>query len=146
MRIEIFVKPIAVAVFALGAVSKMGAQEAESKKEVAEARERQAEAQAECRLEEMAKMRTADYVIIFPAGIQGSGEDINKNCRPGPRPREEDVQIRIYGDDTAVVTGLQTWMDGPNKRRFTSVWIKSDGAWRHASFQATIVREPPAGK
>ena len=55
-----------------------------------------------------------------------------------------DQQVRIYGS-SAIVTGAAT-VEGnmkakvvDNHIRFTNVWVEEHGAWRLASYQATIL-------
>jgi ketosteroid isomerase-like protein len=55
-----------------------------------------------------------------------------------------DQRVRVYGS-AAIVTGAATFtgnMKGravDNHIRFTNVWVKENGAWRLASYQATIL-------
>ena len=52
-------------------------------------------------------------------------------------------QVRRYGD-TAIITALATFVEGPLlvKLRYVQVWVKRRGAWRLAHWQATTVTAP----
>ena len=57
---------------------------------------------------------------------------------------ERDVKVRVYGD-TAIVSALASvklTVDGKSIRgdhRATFVWVKQEGNWKEASFQATRI-------
>ena len=64
------------------------------------------------------------------------------------RPRKterHDLKVRIYGDSTAVVTGIMmnTRPDGgtPSRAMVTQTWVKDGAGWKMASFQASRIQE-----
>jgi hypothetical protein len=63
------------------------------------------------------------------------------------RPRKterHDLKVRIYGESAAVVTGIMmnTRPGGtPSKAMVTQTWVRGDGGWKMASFQATRIQE-----
>lgn len=57
----------------------------------------------------------------------------------------DDVKVRMFGSETAVVTG-RTYAQGSYKRqrvtvtlRFTDVFVKRDGRWQAVASQGTVI-------
>ena len=117
-----------------------------AEKEVLTALQQLEEAQARCQPSAQSALRVPDHTVIAPSGAMMQAAELSTmgaNCRPRKPATEEDVRVRIYNGDTAIVTGLQV-LYGPDdaplpKRRFSSVWVKVDGGWKHANYQATLV-------
>jgi hypothetical protein len=70
--------------------------------------------------------------------------------KPRKPSDDEDVRVRIHYGNTASVTGLLA-SSGPGdkplpKQRFSSLWVKVDGSWKHANYQTTPVSQNPAGQ
>lgn len=67
-------------------------------------------------------------------------------CKPYKPATVEELRVRIFGSDTAVLTGRIT-INPPDRApmpeaRFTSVWVKgADGAWEQVAYQATEIRQ-----
>jgi uncharacterized protein (TIGR02246 family) len=92
--------------------------------------------------------------------ISGRGELRTKaqemdELRPNPDIttyffKTEDVRVRVYNEDAAVVTGTARWRikyqgkDIDHERRYTSVYIKQQGRWRIVAQQLSRPPEPPA--
>jgi hypothetical protein len=57
--------------------------------------------------------------------------------------RHDDIRVRVYNENTAVVTGYSTTLKkykgqasrGP--RRFSAVWVRLDGRWQMVAHQRT---------
>jgi hypothetical protein len=114
-------------------------------KEVLDAQHRLTTAQAECS-PDMTKLRVPDHTIVDPSGGLTTGDAMrqgDERCQKRKPSEQQDVRVRIYHENVAIITGLQT-MYAPDgralpRRRFTSVWVKNNGEWRHASYQATLI-------
>ena len=98
-------------------------------------------AQSECQDAVAASLRMPDHLIIPPNGAliaPGQLTTSGQNCVRRKPSTDEELRVRIYNGDTAIVTGLRVMYrpDGtPSpKLRFSSVWVKRDGAWKHASY------------
>ena len=54
-----------------------------------------------------------------------------------------DVEMLIYNDHMAVITGKMSYKVGEEKViqeiRFTQIWGNNDGQWKRAAFQATLI-------
>jgi len=71
-------------------------------------------------------------------------KDTGEHCKPAPAPVLRDVQVRTYGDDTAIITAD---FDRPDSRkvasgsvRVTVVWIKQNGRWSSVHAQASQIQ------
>lgn len=61
-----------------------------------------------------------------------------------PKTERRDLKVRIYGDSTAVVTGIMmnTRPGGtPSKAMVTQTWVKDGTGWKMAAFQASRIQE-----
>ena len=60
--------------------------------------------------------------------------------------KPQDVTVRVYNDDCAIVVALLHLRYVSDKHlhdllaRYTDVWVKQGGQWRYASGQATVVK------
>ena len=54
-----------------------------------------------------------------------------------------DVEILLYNNNIAVITGKMSYLFGEEKLtqeiRFTQVWTINEGEWKRATFQATLI-------
>ena len=54
-----------------------------------------------------------------------------------------DIEIILYNDNIAVVTGKMSYKFGEEKVtqeiRFTQIWSNNDGQWKRTTFQATLI-------
>jgi ketosteroid isomerase-like protein len=104
-----------------------------------------AKAQATCDLAELQKMRVPDHTIVAPNGAVVPGAELDQSCQPRKANEFREVKTRVYGN-TAIAVGTIQMFGSQGQplplRRFTSVWIKQDGQWKHASFQATEIASP----
>jgi ketosteroid isomerase-like protein len=61
----------------------------------------------------------------------------------------DEIKVRAYNDDTAIVTGHQTQQatyrgnSVPGQFRITLVFIQQQGQWRLASLQLSSIGQPP---
>jgi hypothetical protein len=118
--------------------------------EVLAAQQRLTQAQAEC-ASDLMTLRMPNHVIIGETGGLLTGEavlrDNDSRCRKTRPTQREDVRVRVFDGNTAVITGIATMFRGDGsarpKGRFTSVWVKNNGQWRHASFQLTSITDQP---
>lgn len=64
---------------------------------------------------------------------------------PNTKRDQQDIKVRLYVGDVAVITGLGTVTGslGPLSSRFTRVWVRSNGTWKLTMFQVTRVGEGP---
>ena len=95
------------------------------------------------------RMLTDDYVAIGPLGqVVTKSETIAARKTAQLRYDSIDlseVVVRIYGN-TAIVTaraevkGKDLGEDFSGPYRFTRVWVKRNGQWQTASYQATVTR------
>ena len=55
----------------------------------------------------------------------------------------DDVEVLLYNDNIAVITGRMSYQFGSEKLtqeiRFTQVWTTNEGEWKRATFQATLI-------
>lgn len=55
----------------------------------------------------------------------------------------DDIEILIYNDHMAIVTGKMSYKFGEEKVaqeiRFTQIWSNGDGKWKRTTFQATLI-------
>ena len=86
--------------------------------------------------------------MIGPSGAIATADQLTtsgQNCQPESHRR---MRISAFAFTTATLPSSPalTSFIGPTARRFpsvgfTSVWVKIDGAWKHANYQATPVVE-----
>jgi hypothetical protein len=91
-----------------------------------------------------------DYVAITPLGQVTTKQEALTARRSGQLRYEAmnitDMVVRVYGADTAVVTaradvkGRQLGEDFSGPYRYTRVWIRRNGQWQTASYQATVTQ------
>ena len=59
--------------------------------------------------------------------------------------KTEDVEIVLYNNNLAVVTGKNSHQSSKSSKRtelrFTQVWIKNNGLWKRSAFQGTLIDE-----
>jgi hypothetical protein len=59
--------------------------------------------------------------------------------------KTEDVDIVLYNNNLAVVTGKNSHQSSKSSKRtelrFTQVWIKNNGLWKRSAFQGTLIDE-----
>ncbi len=90
-----------------------------------------------------------DYVAITPLGQVTTKAETISARRSGQLRYEAmnitDMVVRVYGD-TAVVTaradvkGHQLGEDFSGPYRYTRVWVRRNGQWQVASYQATVTQ------
>ena len=83
--------------------------------------------------------------VHMPGNLQDKATFL-EGYKKSPRKTERhDLKVRIYGESTAVVTGItmNTRPGGgtPSKAMVTQTWVKDAGGWKLASFQATRIQE-----
>ncbi len=105
----------------------------------------------------LGRLLASDYLHTdFEGKVQNRDEWLAyaQSPRPVKRVEFEDVKIRLYGD-VAVITGKNAItvsgknvitgekIEGESKGtiRFTQVWVKEDGTWKRALFQATPIKD-----
>jgi ketosteroid isomerase-like protein len=114
-------------------------------KEVLQAIRQSSEDQAACRVEAWRATHTTDWMIVFPSGGVERVAGFLKECKPVKPTVYEDLQVRRYGDTTAIVTGQfrRGLPDGTMTRpnRITQVWVKQDGKWLNAHSHVTTIQE-----
>ena len=77
--------------------------------------------------------------------IRSRREDLNKGKIKIESYVNDEVQVKLYGDDTAIVTGRNTTTgirDGvafSTQIRFTHVWIRNGDKWQRAAFHDTRI-------
>ena len=95
-------------------------------------------------------MRTADYFAVGRAGTgRGSGAAPQRSGAPAQEPIKSMVvaydRLQTYGD-TGIVQGTLKFTDikgwSPGALRFTRVWVKQNGTWKHAAEQRTAIAPP----
>ena len=93
--------------------------------------------------EAMDRIVADDFAITFPHGKMQTKAQLMKMIR-GPRPPSlgpmrlftEDVEARVYGDDTVILRGrviTEMQKDGQPQReesRYTDVYVQTDGRWQ----------------
>jgi ketosteroid isomerase-like protein len=95
------------------------------------------------------KTLAEDYVAITPLGQVTTKQETISARRSGQLRYEAmnvtDMVVRVYGD-TAVVTaraevkGHQLGEDFSGPYRYTRVWVRRNGQWQTASYQATVTQ------
>ncbi len=99
----------------------------------------------------LARIWTEDYTFINGRGMLLSKDDRLKNIETGATEldsiKESGRQVRLYDDDTAVLTGTVTLeakysgQAASGDYGYTIVWIKRDGRWQMAATQITPIAE-----
>lgn len=99
----------------------------------------------------LARIWTEDYTFVNGRGMLLSRDDRLKNVETGATElksiRETGRQIRLYGGDTALLTGtvtLKAMYSGEaasGDYRHTIIWIKQGGRWQMAATQITPIVE-----
>ena len=92
---------------------------------------------------------TEDYVAITPLGQVATKREVISARRSGQLRYESmnitDMVVRVFGD-TAIVTaradvkGHQLGEDFSGPYRYTRVWVRKNGQWQVASYQATVTQ------
>jgi ketosteroid isomerase-like protein len=104
--------------------------------------------------ETMARILHPDMILIVGRGTVFTREDLLRSAREQQYVYEHQVEepgsqtVRLYGDDTAIVTAL-LWLkgagpDGPFDRRlwFSDTYVRTSEGWRYAFGQASISLPP----
>jgi uncharacterized protein (TIGR02246 family) len=99
----------------------------------------------------LAKIWTDDYTFTNGRGMFLSKDDRLKNVETGATElrsiKETDRDIRLYGDNTAIVTGQVTLQakysgqPGSGDYRYIIVWVKRGDSWQMAATQITPILE-----
>ena len=101
-----------------------------------------------CDRNELSRLTSPEWTYIGLGGRMHTREeyfkDTGEHCKPAPAPVLRDVQVRTYGDDTAIITAD---FDRPDSRkvasgsvRVTVVWIKQNGRWSSVHAQASQIQ------
>jgi ketosteroid isomerase-like protein len=98
----------------------------------------------------MARILHPEMILVIGRGLVFTREDLLRSAREEEfvyehQVEEEDTQIvRLYGEDTAIVTAL-LWLKGtgptgPFDRRlwFSDTYVRTPEGWRYAFGQASI--------
>jgi len=105
------------------------------------------EALGKCDRSAVDKLTTDDALTIGPRGNVVTKQEVleqMRQCKPNPPATMSDTRARIYGNDTAVVTGRAVLrgrggQDAP-EQRFTAVLVKTVDGWKYASYHAATIR------
>lgn len=99
----------------------------------------------------VSKMITDDYTLIGSSGRvydrQAFLRDIGDRSAVWQVNEAEDVDVRFYNHDTALVTAVlhsRFRLNGKvydGRVRYTDVWVRLGGAWKYAAGQATKLRQ-----
>ena len=105
--------------------------------------------------EGMARILHPDMILVIGRGDVFTREDLLRSAREQEFQYEQQVEeagtqtVRLYGDDTAIVTAL-LWLkgtgpNGPFDRRlwFSDTYVRTPVGWRYAFGQASINLPPP---
>ena len=105
--------------------------------------------------EGMARILHPDMILVVGRGDVFTREDLLRSAREQEFVYEQQVEepgsrtVRLYGDDTAIVTAL-LWLKGtgPNgsfDRRlwFSDTYVRTPDGWRYAFGQASLSLPPP---
>jgi len=108
-------------------------------------------------LEAIVRMQTDDYIKTFFVPpqlvtkadfIKGIKESANQKPWVIDSLTDDDMKVRMYGDDTAIVTGFWKRVskdadgkDTSGTGRFTRFWVKQNGRWQLAGEHYTPFRE-----
>jgi len=105
--------------------------------------------------EAMARILHDDMILVVGRGTVYTREDILRSARERDIEYERQVEeegtqtVRLYGDDTAVVTAL-LWLKGVTRegeafdRRlwFSDTYVRTPDGWRYAFGQASLSLPP----
>ena len=94
--------------------------------------------------EAMQRIVADDFTIVFPDGGSQTKADImammergRTGKRPSPRFTTEDVNARVYGGDTVILSGrVVTHMkrpdgtEGREESRYTDTYVRLNGRWQ----------------
>ena len=105
--------------------------------------------------EAMARILHPDMILVVGRGDVFTREDLLRSAREEQFVYEHQVEdagtqtVRLYGDDTAIVTAL-LWLkgtgpNGPFDRRlwFSDTYVRTPEGWRYAFGQASLSLPPP---
>ena len=105
--------------------------------------------------EGMARILHPDMILVVGRGVVFTREDLLRSAREREFVYERQVEeegtqiVRLYGDDTAIVTAL-LWLkgtgpQGPFDRRlwFSDTYVRTPEGWRYAFGQASLNLPPP---
>jgi uncharacterized protein (TIGR02246 family) len=103
----------------------------------------------------MARILHPDMILVVGRGAVFTREDLLRSAREQEFIYERQVEeegtqtVRLYGDDTAIVTAL-LWLkgtgpDGPFDRRlwFSDTYVRTPEGWRYAFGQASLSLPAP---
>lgn len=103
----------------------------------------------------MARILHPEMILVVGRGEVFTREDLLRSAREGEFVYEHQVEdagtqtVRLYGDDTAIVTAL-LWLkgngpNGPFDRRlwFSDTYVRTPEGWRYAFGQASLSLPPP---
>ena len=124
---------VATLVASLGQVSGIG----NAKSEALAAFNRLMDAFAMCDLREVDRLTSLNWIDIRLDGRvhtrEASMKDTRQRCKPQPATILKDMQVRTYGDDTAVFIAAFVRREGGDVPagpvRLTDVWVKQEGRW-----------------
>jgi hypothetical protein len=98
----------------------------------------------------VSKLASNDFVLVNGAGQIWNRDaflkDIGDKSAVWQANDPQDVTVRTYNDDTAVLIGLlhikytQAGTSHDVLARYTDVWVKLDGKWRYVSGQASLYK------
>ena len=99
----------------------------------------------------LAKIWSDDYTFINGRGMFLSKDDRLKNVETGATElksiKETGREVRLYGDDTAIITGQVTLeakysgQPGSGDYRYIIVWVNRGDRWQMAATQITPIVE-----
>jgi len=105
--------------------------------------------------ETMARILHPNMILVVGRGAVFTREDLLRSARDEEFVYERQVEeegtqtVRLYGEDTAIVTAL-LWLkgtgpDGPFDRRlwFSDTYVRTPEGWRYAFGQASLSLPPP---
>jgi len=105
--------------------------------------------------EAMARILHPEMILVVGRGTVFTREDLLRSAREQEFIYEHQVEdagtqtVRLYGDDTAIVTAL-LWLkgtgpQGPFDRRlwFSDTYVRTLEGWRYAFGQASLSLPPP---
>jgi hypothetical protein len=91
-------------------------------------------------------MLAKDFTHISWNGTVEDKDTAIKSALSKMRRRERlgDMDVNMFNDTTAIVTGTKTMGDGDGdvSLRFTDVFVLRDGAWMAVNAQETLVQKP----
>ena len=104
--------------------------------------------------EAMARILHPDMILVIGRGLVFTREDLLRSAREQEYTYEHQVEeegtqiVRLYGDDTAIVTAV-LWLkgtgpQGPFDRRlwFSDTYVRTPEGWRYAFGQSSINLPP----